>query len=130
MNKLIVSGNLTADPVLNEREYVDKVTGEIIKTKVCNFSVAVDDGYKDRKTTQFFRVNAWRDLGEICAKYLKKGRQIIIEGSVKLNNYVDKSNNLHAAMEIRADGVEFLQDGKNIKVTTPPPEGDFEDTPY
>ena len=129
MQKIILCGNLTADPVLNDREWTNKNTGEILKAKVCNFTVAVDDGYKERKTTQFFRVNAWRDLGESCAKCLKKGRQVLVEGVVTLNNYIDKSNNLHSVMEVRADGIQFLQDGKGV-VTPEPVEGDFEETPY
>lgn len=114
MQQIMICGNLTADPILNEREYVNKETGEIIKTNVCNFSVAVDDGYGVRKTTQFFRVNAWRGLGELCAKYLKKGRGVLVLGTVSMNNYVDKNNNLRAAMEIRADQVRFMNDGKGM----------------
>jgi len=108
MQKIIICGNLTADPIINEREYVVKDTAEIKKTKVANFTVAVDSGYGERKTTQFFRVNAWRGLGETCAKYLEKGRQVMVEGVVSLNNYVDKNNNLRAVMEIRANEVQFL----------------------
>lgn len=126
-------GNLTSDPILSEREYVNKETGEIIKTKVCNFTVAADDGYGVRKTTQFFRVSVWRGLGEICAKYLKKGRGVYVAGPVVLNNYVDKNNNLHATMEVRADFVNFLPDGKPTEssaVTTPEEDPNFEETPY
>lgn len=132
MQKIIISGNLTADPVLNEREYTNKETAEIIKTKVCNFSVAVNEGYGDRKTTTYFRVNAWRGLGETCAQWLKKGRGVLVVGAVSLNNYVDKNQNLRAVMEIRADEVQFLSDGKG-SVTTPteqPAVIDDEETPY
>lgn len=66
MQKIILCGNLTADPVINDREWTNKSTGEILKAKVCNFSVAVDDGYGDRKNTQFFRINAWRGLEKVA----------------------------------------------------------------
>ena len=112
MNRFTCIGNLTADPILNEREYTNKVTGEIIKTKVCNFTVAVDDGFGESRKTQFFRVNAWRGLGETCAKYLTKGRLVFVTGPISQNNYVDKSNNMRSVMEIRADEVVFLPDGK------------------
>ena len=114
MIKTEILGNLTADPVLNDREYTNKETGEIIKTKVCNFTVAADDGFGARKTTQYFKVNAWRGLGETCAKYLKKGRGVYVSGVVSLNNYIDKNNNPHSSMEIRADMVHFLPDGKAV----------------
>ena len=126
MIKVILCGNLTADPVLSEREYTDKETAEIIKTYVCNFTVACDEGYGDKKITQFFRVNAWRGLGETCAKYLKKGRQVLIEGVVSLNNYVDRNNNLRTVMEVRANEIQFLNDG-NKGVETPV---DIPDFPY
>ena len=105
MNKQIAIGNLTADPILNEREWVNKETGEIIKTKVCNFTVAVDDGFGDRKDTQYFRVSAWRGLGETCAKFLRKGRAVTVIGPVKLNNYTDKNS-----LELLFDEID-----KNIK---------------
>ena len=114
MFQATILGNLTADPVLNDREYVNKETGEVVKTKVCNFTVAADEGFGARKQTQFFKVNAWRGLGETCAKYLKKGRGVYVCGPITLNNYVDKNNNLHASMEIRADQIQFLSDGKGV----------------
>ena len=126
MNKLIICGNLTADPILNEREYTDKNTGEIIKAKVCNFTVAAEDSYGIRKKTEFFSVTAWRGLGETCAKYLSKGRQVLIEGPVFMNNYVDKNNNLHAKLAVRANEVQLLQDGKGVQaMTDPEPEEDM-----
>ena len=115
MQKIIICGNLTADPIINDREYTDKNTGEIIKTKVANFTVAVDEGFGARKTTEFFRVNAWRGLGETCAKFLKKGREVLIEGVVSLNNYVDKNNNLRTVMEVRANEIQFLGGGRGVE---------------
>lgn len=111
MNKLIICGNLTADPTLYDREYTNKETGEIIKAKVCKFTVAADEGFGPRKQTQFFQVSVWRRLGEVCQQYLKKGRQVLVEGPVTLNNYVDGNNNLRTVMEIRANDIQFMQNG-------------------
>ena len=132
MYRLDVLGNLTADPILNEREYPNKETGEIVKTKVCNFTVAADEGYGACKQTQFFRINAWRGLGETCAKFLKKGRAVFVSGPVVLNNYVDKNNNLRTVMEVRAEQVRFISDGKGatapgVEMTEAP---DDDDVPY
>ena len=128
MNRVIMCGNLVADPILNEREWTNGETGEIIKSKVCNFTIAVDDGYGVRKNTQFFRVNAWRGLGETCAKFLKKGRQVLVEGVVSLNNYIDKNNNPHSVMEIRADQIQFL--GKGLETPEPNQPAEEEEAPY
>lgn len=124
MFKTVVIGNLTADPVNKNVEWTNKETGEIHKTNVCAFTVAANEGYGEYKQTQFFTVNAWRGLGDICSKYLAKGRQVYVEGPISQNNYVDKNNNLRSALEIRANVVEFLNDGKRIKAT---PEGEIEE---
>lgn len=113
MYKLMFTGNLTADPVLSEREWTNKETGEIIKAKVCNFTVAANDGFGETRKTEFFRVHAWRGLAETCAKCLKKGRGVYIEGPVTMNNYVGTDKQLHSSMEVRADYIEFL--GKSVE---------------
>ena len=114
MYKTMIIGNVCADPVLSEREWTNKETAEIVKAKVCNFTVAADNGYGKNKTTEFFKVHAWRGLAETCAKYLKKGRGVYIEGPVSLNNYVGTDNQLHSSMEVRADVIKFL--GKGVEV--------------
>ena len=65
MNKIIIIGNLTGTPEL-------RVTKSGVS--VCQFTVAVNGRRKDDGAT-FFRVTAWRALGETCHKYLDKGRK-------------------------------------------------------
>ena len=83
MNKLTIIGNLTRDPELRS------VNGRDGTVSVCDFTVAVNR----RQTSQqkangqqqeadFFRVTAWRGLGENAAKYLAKGRKVAVVGSV------------------------------------------------
>ena len=112
-----IIGNLTADPELYEREYTNKETGEIIKTKVCNFSVGANEGFGERRLTQFFKVSAWRRLGEVSAAYLKKGNKVFVRGPVILKNYVDKTNAMRSALEIRADYIEFFDNKTRLTVT-------------
>lgn len=50
----------------------------------------------------------WRKLGELCAKYLAKGRKVAILGSLQSRNYEDKNGNKRVAFEVVADSVEFL----------------------
>ena len=133
INKITICGNLTADPILADREWTNKQTGEILKSKVCNFSVAADEGYGERKTTTFFRVHAWRGLAETCAKYLTKGRAVLVVGPVTLNNYVDKNGQMRSSMEIRADEIHFLGGAKNVETPVEQPvelEPEDEDMPY
>ena len=101
MNKLIIIGNLTRDP-----EYRD-VNG----VPLCTFTVAVNRRVKQGEHPQadYVRVSAWRQLGETCAKYLAKGRKVCVEGPVSAHGFNDsKTGEARAALEMRADNVEFL----------------------
>ena len=133
-----IIGNLSTEPSSRKAtwtsEKVDVSTGEILKTSneatVCNFSVGANEGYGLQKTTQFFRINAWRGLGEICQKYLSKGRQVYIERVPSINTFVDKDNNVRSTIEVRADRIELLQDGKRIAATETETFEEEVDVPY
>ena len=106
MNKLTIIGNLTADPEL-------RVTTSQIS--VCSFSVAVN-----RKPTRqqrennenpgadFFRVSAWRERGELCAKFLQKGNKVCVVGPVSVKTYTANDGTTRATLEVLADEIEFL----------------------
>lgn len=56
----------------------------------------------------FFRVNAWRELGENCARYLLKGRKVAVAGSVSVSTYTGNDGATRASLDVTADTVEFL----------------------
>lgn len=116
MIKTILTGNLTNDPVLREVEYTDKNTGEIRKFKVCNFSVAANNRYGENRTTVYFNVSVWRGLAESCATYLKKGRGVMVEGPISMDNYIDSKGNVRTGLKIDAVTVEFLGKGKDGEI--------------
>ena len=97
MNNVIISGRLTADPELKTTP--NGVSG-------CTFIVAVDRPVKD-DVADFPIVVAWRQTAEFVAKYLKKGRKVIIQGEIRTRNYEDKDGNKRKATEIQAERVEF-----------------------
>ena len=106
MNKLTIIGNLTREPEL-------RTTSAGIN--VCDFSVAVNrrrTQNADQPEADFFRVTAWRGLGESCAKYLHKGAKICVIGAVSVRTYQTNSGETRAVMEVNADDVEFLS-GRN-----------------
>ncbi len=106
MNKVILIGNLTADPELRTTP-----SG----TSVCTFRLAVERRFASKdgeKQTDFINIVAWRQLGELCAKYLQKGRQAAISGSLQIRNYEDKDGNKRIAAEVVAEDVQFLRDGQ------------------
>ena len=104
MNKLTIIGNLTRDPELRTTS-----TG----LNVCSFTVAVNRRRSSQNTNQpeadFFRVTAWRQLAEICQKYLAKGRKVAVVGPVSVSTYEAKDGSgTRFSLEVTADDVEFL----------------------
>jgi single-strand DNA-binding protein len=105
MNKVILMGRLTADPELRY------TTNNI---PVCRFSIAVDRQYAkqgEEKQTDFFNITAWRASGEFASRYFKKGMRVLVEGSIRNNNYEDSQGIRHYTVEIWADRLYFA-DGK------------------
>lgn len=103
MNKLTIIGNLTRDPELRTTS-----TG----VNVCSFTVAVNrrqrQGAEGQPEADFFRVSAWRQLGEICQKYLSKGRKVAVVGPVSVRSYTANDGSTRFSLEVTADDVEFL----------------------
>ena len=98
MNKLIIIGNLTRDP-----EVRTTASGKTVTT----FTVAVDRRKKE-DGTDFFRVSAWNALGEVCGKYLSRGRKVAVVGRVKVDQYMGNDGKTHSSLEVMADDVEFV----------------------
>ena len=104
MNKLTIIGNLTRDP-----ESRTTPSG----VNVCSFTVAVNRRRSAQSTNQpeadFFRISAWRQLGENCQKYLAKGRKVAVVGSVSVSTYEAKDGSgTRFTLEVNAEDVEFL----------------------
>ena len=98
MNKLILIGNLTRDPELRT------TPGGV---SVCDFTIAVN-GKKKEDESQFFKVTAWRGLGESCAKYLSKGKKAMVCGPVSARAYTDRNGKVNASIEVTAQDIEML----------------------
>lgn len=118
MNKLFIVGNLTRDPEL-------RTTPSGVS--VCSFTVAVNrrrSQSNDQPEADFFRVSAWRGLGENCAKYLAKGRKVSVVGAVSVSTYQANDGTTRASLEVTADDVEFLtsrQEAQESGNYAPPP---------
>lgn len=98
MNKIVIIGNLTGAPEL-------RVTQSGVS--VCQFTVAVNGRRKEDGAT-FFRVTAWRALGETCHKYLDKGRKVMVCGAVSASAYTGRDGKPRASIDVTAEDVEFL----------------------
>lgn len=102
MNKITIIGNVVHTPQMRSTQ-----SG----VSVCNFSVAVKRRFKNPQTgeheTDFFEVQAWRQLAELCEKYLEKGRKVAVIGAMQSRDY-EKDGVKKRVWELVADEVEFL----------------------
>ena len=119
MNKLIIIGNLTRDPELRT------TTSGI---NVCSFTVAVNkkNHRENEPEADYFEVTAWRERGEVCAKFLSKGRKVCVTGAVEVTTYTANDGTTRAKMRVTADEVEFLSPKEERKLKVDEQSG-FED---
>lgn len=106
MNKVILIGRLGRDPELS---YTPNGQAR------CKFSIATDEGYRDRQTgqkverTEWHNIVAWRQTAEFCGNYLGKGRLVMIEGKLQTRKWQDQNTGQDRYMtEIVADNVQGL----------------------
>ncbi len=102
MNKVFLIGNLTRDPETSETQ-----SG----VNVCRFAIAVNRNYTANdgtRETDFFNITVWRQLGENCGKYLKKGSKVAVVGSLQNRSYEDKDGVRRTVTDVVASEVEFL----------------------
>lgn len=60
------------------------------------------------RVSDFFNIVAWRQLGELCGKYLSKGRKVSVIGEIQNRSYDAKDGSKRYITEIIADEIEFL----------------------
>lgn len=110
INKVILIGNLGADP---DVRYTN--SGVAITT----LSVATSEQWKDKTTgerqerTEWHRVKLFGKLGEIAGEYLRKGRQVYIEGSIRTEKYTDKQGIERYATDVVANTMQMLGGGES-----------------
>lgn len=98
-NKITLIGNLGKDPEL--RYTPDGLA-------VATFSLAVGEKVKGEEKTTWFKIIAFGKLGEVCGEYLKKGKQIYIEGRLQTSEWVDKEGKARFSLEAVAKEMIML----------------------
>ena len=103
-NRIILVGNLGRDPEL-------RYTAQ--GTPVCTFSIATNERRKDRNgemqdQTTWFRVTLWNRQAETASQYLQKGRQVYIEGRLRVEEYVDRDGKTRQSLEVTATDMQFV----------------------
>jgi single-strand DNA-binding protein len=105
INKVIIVGNLGADP---ETRY----TGS--GTAITSLRIATSEAWTDKQSgekqerTEWHRVKLFGKLAEIAGEYLKKGRQVYIEGSLRTDKYTDKDGIERYSTDIIANEMQML----------------------
>ena len=112
LNKVILMGRLTKDPEL-------RVTNSGVS--VATFSVAVDTGHGENKTTDFINCVAWRNTAEFVSKWFSKGKMIIVLGRISTRTYEDKNGDKKYITEVIANEVQF---GESKKTESAPTDND------
>ena len=122
MNLITIHGRLTRDP---ETKFFD---GD---KAVCNISVAVDRGYKDKDgkaTADFFNCFCFGKQAEAIDRCFKKGKGIIIVGEMQNNKYTDKDGNNRDKWQIKIDRFYFdfgEKDGSKSNISEATEVGSF-----
>jgi len=104
LNKVILIGNLGADP--ESREMPDG-------TKMTKFSIATTERYTNKNgekisNTEWHNIVLWRGIAEVAEKYLQKGDSVCIEGKLKNRSWEDENGIKKYATDIQADNMTML----------------------
>lgn len=114
MNKIILMGRLVAEPETRHTQSNKQVT---------SFRLAVNRGGKQAEgqpEADFFNCTAWEKTAEFISKYFHKGKQVAIEGRMQNNDYTDKDNVKHYAMQVVVQQAYFAE-GKRDGAPQDPP---------
>ena len=101
LNRIILVGRLTADPEL-------RTTGDGIP--MTRYTLAVEREMRNEAPRQidFVPVIAWRRLAEVSGQYLKKGRMVLVEGSIQVRSFQTGEGKKKWSTEVVARNVQFL----------------------
>jgi single-strand DNA-binding protein len=104
VNKVILVGNLGSDPPVRYTQG---------GTAVANFNIATTERFNNKagereERTEWHRVVAWGRLAEICQQYLKKGKQVYIEGRLQTRSWEDQQGQKRYTTEVVARDMQML----------------------
>jgi len=115
VNKAILIGNLGKDPDLRYTP-----SGQAVAT----FSLATNERYKDKDgqlvdRTEWHNIVVWGKQAETAKEYLKKGRQIFVDGRIAYRTYDDREGNKRYITEVVAQRIQFLGRREEVPETVP-----------
>ncbi len=115
-------GNLTRDP---ETKHTPKGTAVTQMSIAINRNYTTEGGDKKEEVT-YVDIEAWGRLAENCAEHLSKGKQIFVEGRLKLDTWEDKqTGEKKSRLRVAADAVQFLSPREPSQQSSSRPRRDF-----
>ncbi len=127
LNRIILMGRLARDPELRHTQ---------AGIAVASFRLAVDRDIRNKETgeraTDWIDVVAWRNTAEFAAKYLAKGRLVVVEGRLQIRDWTDREGNKRTSAEVVTDNIYFAESrrdtesgGAYSRPAAPPPAVDY-----
>ncbi len=121
-NRVVIMGNLGQDPEIRHTQN---------QVAVCTLNIATTD-YRTgadgqrQEFTEWHRVVVWNKQAENCAKYLAKGRSVLVEGRLQTRSWEDKQGQKRYVTEIVAQTVQFIGGGTGAQRERGAPQGGAE----
>jgi len=126
-NKIVLIGHVGRDPEVRYTQQNRAVT---------NFSIATSEVFRtfegeNEKRTQWHKIVAWGKLAEFVEKFVRKGKQILVEGNLRYNSWTGQDGVKRTSAEIYAESIVLLgkKDSSDYDRSEPQNTGDFEDYP-
>lgn len=101
----IVVGRLTRDP---ELKYTNPGGIPFLRMSLAVNRRVKSENAEPRKMVSFVDISVWRRLAELCAQFLKKGRAVMVVGSLRQSRWIGKDGTAKSRVEVLADRVQFL----------------------
>ena len=120
MNKALLIGNISNDLELKKTQ-----SGK----SLLDFKVAVNEGYGEKKTTDFIKCRAWERTAELISNYCRKGSKIYVEGRCKSESYEKNGQKMYADY-VLVNNVEFLDSkpAESKRTLETRPKWDYQET--
>jgi single-strand DNA-binding protein len=124
INRIIISGNLVANPILRETN---------ARTPVASATIANNEFFSDgegerQQITTFIDVTVWGKSAENFASLAKKGQEVIIEGQLRRNDWETEDGQKHSKHFLKAEIWQFTQYRRQEDITGAAPEKEIKET--
>lgn len=112
LNKVMLIGNVGKDPEVRYLEGNNQNPGAPAP-KVATFTLATTERYRDRngevkENTEWHNIVGWRQIADVCEKFVRKGTQVYIEGRLRTRSWDDQNGAKHYITEVLADNLQLL----------------------